>query len=205
MPRPIEAWVCQTNKKWGVASSYGRPVVNLISPKKASQHSQRDSTAHDSKGSLCPLLQDRLTRVRAILNFKKHTKQKALDVKFRFWSFRMKPLPSLHAHRGALYLSFWPVVGVSVLPHLHALMTFIGFDLWVLIGLCFPTHLCLDWQLFDMRHSQSCLPFIQASIFNLRCVWLCVWNDQLEETHLFFVTWEKILLFLLSLRLKWMT
>ena len=38
-------------------------------------------------------------------------------------------------------------------PHLHASMTFIGFDLWFLIGLCFPTHLCLDWQLFDMIHS----------------------------------------------------
>lgn len=31
-----------------------------------------------------------------------------------------------------------------------------GFDFWFLIGFCFLIHLCFDWQLSDMSHSQCC-------------------------------------------------
>lgn len=93
-----------------------------------------------------------------------------------------EPLPSL---------SLGPAMWDSLVPCLHSSDTSTGFDLWFLIGLHFPTRLCLDWQLSDMKHSQSCFLFIQASMFNLWCVWPQLWNDQLEGTHLFYMAWEK--------------
>lgn len=54
-------------------------------------------------------------------------------------------------------------------PCLDSLATSTGFDLWILTGFHFLTHLCSDWQLSDMRHPLSWfllflqeLPFIHG-------------------------------------------